>query len=320
MPYTLYPKPYRSPGDLVADLQAKHLQFQNTADAEQILSQISYHHFKIYLHPFLNSASPGGKHYRPTAFFEHGIQIYRFDEELRAYLFKVIARLEVKLRSRLDHTLAAHSNNPFWYLDNTFFLTTNGTQKLDAIRSRIASEFLNSKEAYAHNYKAKYFNETHDNFKQLPPFWIASEFLTIGALQKIYSVINNHYFYNLPGTASNTLQRLAAEFGARKFSTLSNWVTVLRDVRNKCAHHSRLWNVNLPAPKDIMHLLTVVPLQTNRLYNALVVMNQMIKTLGITSLDFFDTIDDLIQQYPAIQPYLRSAGFAHNWRADPFWH
>ncbi|OWO79769.1 hypothetical protein B5C26_19860 [Photorhabdus luminescens] len=69
-----------------------------------------------------------------------------------------------------------------------------------------------------------------------------------------------------------------------------------------------------------MHLLTVTPLQTNRLYNALVVMNQMIKTLGITSLNFFDTIDDLIQRYPAIQPYLRSSGFAHNWRADPFWH
>ncbi|NHB98582.1 hypothetical protein [Photorhabdus stackebrandtii] len=69
-----------------------------------------------------------------------------------------------------------------------------------------------------------------------------------------------------------------------------------------------------------MHLLTVAPLQTNRLYNVLVVMNQMIKILGITSLNFFDTIDDLIQRYPAIQPYLCSFGFAHNWRADPFWH
>ncbi|AWK40959.1 MULTISPECIES: hypothetical protein [Photorhabdus] len=69
-----------------------------------------------------------------------------------------------------------------------------------------------------------------------------------------------------------------------------------------------------------MHLLTVAPLQTNRLYNVLVVMNQMIKTLGITSLNFFDTIDDLIQRYPAIQPYLRSSGFAHNWQADLFWH
>ncbi|QXF32683.1 hypothetical protein CE143_21445 [Photorhabdus luminescens] len=105
-----------------------------------------------------------------------------------------------------------------------------------------------------------------------------------------------HLFLN---PASSTLQKLAAEFGARKFSTLSNWVTMLHDVRNKCAHHSRLWNVNLSAPKD---------------------MNQMIKTLGITSLDFFDTIDDLIQRYPAIRPYLRSAGFAHNWRADPLWH
>ncbi|WP_323840525.1 hypothetical protein [Photorhabdus africana] len=34
----------------------------------------------------------------------------------------------------------------------------------------------------------------------------------------------------------------------------------------------------------------------------------MIKTLGMTSLDFFDMIDDLIQRYPAIQPYLLALG------------
>ncbi|HBL6083081.1 TPA: Abi family protein, partial [Enterobacter hormaechei] len=110
MPTTLYSKPYRTPADLINDLKSKKLEFLDEAEAENTLSQISYYHFKIYLHPLLDPASPGGKHYRKDEYFEYGVELYRFDEKLRVLLFGVIARLEVKLRSRLDHTLSAFSN------------------------------------------------------------------------------------------------------------------------------------------------------------------------------------------------------------------
>ncbi|WP_250981548.1 Abi family protein [Rahnella sp. CG8] len=91
------------------------------AEAERTLSQINYYHFKIYLHPLSDPASPSGKHYRKHEYFEYGVELYRFDEKFRVLLLGVIARLVVKLRDRLDHALSAHSNNPFWYLDDTFF-------------------------------------------------------------------------------------------------------------------------------------------------------------------------------------------------------
>lgn len=46
MPTTLYSKPYRTPTDLVTDLKNKQLEFLDEAEAENILSQISYYHFK----------------------------------------------------------------------------------------------------------------------------------------------------------------------------------------------------------------------------------------------------------------------------------
>jgi abortive infection bacteriophage resistance protein len=78
MPTTLC-KPYRTPADLINDLGSKKLEFLDEAEAENTLSQISYYHFKIYLHPLLDPASPGGKHYRKDI-FEYGVELYRFDE------------------------------------------------------------------------------------------------------------------------------------------------------------------------------------------------------------------------------------------------
>ena len=47
MPYSLFTKPYRTPADLIQDLKAKNLSFRNEPDAEKLLSQISYYHFKF---------------------------------------------------------------------------------------------------------------------------------------------------------------------------------------------------------------------------------------------------------------------------------
>ncbi|WP_411752413.1 hypothetical protein [Serratia sp. (in: enterobacteria)] len=42
----------------------------------------------------LDLTSTGGKHYRKDEYFEYGVELYRFDEKLRALLFGVIARLD----------------------------------------------------------------------------------------------------------------------------------------------------------------------------------------------------------------------------------
>ncbi|HBM3129819.1 TPA: Abi family protein [Klebsiella michiganensis] len=317
MPYVPYNKPYKKPADLVADLKSKNLSFLDEAAAEDILSQISYYHFKIYLYPLLDPHSPGGKNYRNNEYFEDGVDLYRFDENMRFILFKAIARIEVKLRSRIDHTISALSNNPFWYLDNHWFYTpNNNTYTIDSIRSRINNEFSNTKEEYAKHYKENYYNDTHHNYKSLPPFWIASELLSIGAISKIYNAIDFSIINAMPGAPLNTM---AAEFGAPNYRTLCTWIKVLRDVRNRCAHHSRLWSANLPASPNIGSLITIPPLNNNRLYSALIVIHHMLRTLGISDLNIYDEITKIIGSHMSVRPYLRIAGFVSNWHTDPFW-
>lgn len=320
MPTTLYSKPYRTPADLVNDLKSKHLEFIDEAEAENTLSQISYYHFKIYLHPLLDPASPGGKHYREDEYFEYGLELYRFDEKLRALLFGIIARLEVKLRSRLDHALSCFSNNPFWYLDDTFFFTIKGTKYIDDTRKRIQADFSQEGELYARNYQNKYHNNVHTQFTDLPPFWIASEIITIGCLLRIFSSIDFGYFKKLASPDNAMLDNLAKEFGAKDFKALTNWVQRLRDVRNRCAHHSRLWNAKLAAPSQIAGELSINETHQYRPYLSICVMHKMIKSLGLTGINLKAEIISLFASHHAARLYMYETGFPHDWETDPFWN
>lgn len=317
MAYTCYIKPYRTPSELVSDLLAKRLSFHNQSAAEHLLSQISYYHFKIYLHPLIDSQSQNQKFYRVGEYFESGIELYRFDEALRLLMFRVIARLELKLRSRLDHRLSALSQDPFWYLDDKWFFRPSD---IDLVRNRIATDFNRESEMYAKNFRAKYYNNNHDIYKFLPPFWIASELISFGQVYKIYAGLNYSYFNALPTPGNTILNSLATEFGAPNFKKFVNWIRCLRDVRNRCAHHSRLWNANLPAPGGINHLLMTPPTLPNRFYSTAVVTWAMIKALGISDLPFNTELLILFTTYPAAQTYQRSAGFPSNWNRDPFWN
>lgn len=317
MPYTPYVKPYKTPTDIIADLKLKQLSFIDETAAEKILKQINYYHFKIYLHPLLDPNCPTKKNYKAGEYFEDAIDLYRFDEQIRFVLFRAIARIEIKLRSRLDHIMSSFSNNPFWYLDNQWFrINNNNSYVIDSIRNRISNEFSNTKEEYATHYKSKYYNNTHDNYKFLPPFWIASEFLSIGTISKIYDNINVISINQSPGSP---LDSMAAEFGASSFKTLCSWIKTLRDIRNRCAHHSRLWNANLRAPLNIIPLLNIAPLNSNRIYCSLVMVHKILVTLDIQDINLFDELTLLIGKYFCVRNYLGSAGFPTNWHTDPFW-
>ncbi|MEQ9998036.1 Abi family protein [Pectobacterium versatile] len=320
MPYVPYSKPYKKPSDLVTDLKAKNLSFKAPIAAESLLSQISYYHFKIYLYPLIDQSSPGKKFYRTGVHFESGVELYRFDEELRVLLFRIIARIEVKLRSRLDHKISELSNSPFWYLQNEWFYTpNNNTSIIDSIRSRIGSDFNRESELYAKNFRSKYYNETHDIYKNLPPFWIASELISLGQIYKIYSSLDFSYFSSLPSPSNSLLNDLSNEFGCNDFKTLVKWIRGIRDVRNRCAHHSRLWNAKLAALAGVPSLLVYAPTKLNRPYGTIVAMWQMVKALGITGINLRGELLTLIKNYPEISNHLDDMGFPIKWDQDPFW-
>ena len=319
MPVMLYNKPYRTPADLINDLKRKNLAFLDEVAAINILNLISYYRIEIYLHPLLDMEASGRGCYRKNEYFECGTELYRFDEKFRILLFGVIARLEVKLRSRLNHALFSYENNPFWYLDNTLFYTRKGTEHIDAIRKRIQIAFNQEQEFYAKNYRENYYNNIHPQFTGLPPFSIACEVITIGGLFKIFESIDFGYFKKLSAPDNVILDNLAKEFGANDFRQLTNWVRRLRDVRNRCAHHSRLWNARLAVPSQIARELSIPETRLNRPYLTVCMMYKMIKTLNMEGINLKAEIKKLFAENYTASIYMSETGFPQGWETELFW-
>ncbi len=310
MSYSLFSKLPSLPTDIVTHLESKGLTINNRPKAEKFLSFINYHRFKIYIRLFQDQSTPGT--YRQDRSFDDGIELYRFDDELRGFAFAIIGRIEVKLRSRLDQVVTSSTNNPFWYLDQNLF--HNGFAQKRTV-SELAKYFQNSRDDYPIHYKSKYYNQSDDSFKQLPPFWGIAELATFGNIKTLYKSINKGAFH-IPGS-TNPLDRLAADFGATNLRCLNNWIELINAVRNRCAHHSRIWNFNFRNPSDIINRLSITP-RSNRIYLFLAVAHSISANIGL-GVDIKQFMVGLFDKYPISKKYYNSAGFPINWETDPFW-
>jgi len=314
MSYRCYDKEYKSPEELVLHMQAKGLSIGNKPDALMFIDNVNYYRFKVYLWPFLD---PSLLSYRPNSTFEQGVELYRFDEALRNLIFSIVCRIEIKLRSKLDQVVAAHTNNPFWYLDSSLFVKTS-QNKMDRLRASLASNFLYSKDDFSNHFKNNYYNETHDDFKHLPPFWVISELATFGQIPIIYSALDKAKFQGERG--ANKLDVLADEFGAKNLKELNSWITAIRDVRNRCAHHSRVWNANYRQASGLLHKLdpNYQPTNANRIYFFCVLLERINHTLSM-GFDIKTELLGLFEKYPEAQHRCASAGFPADWHQDPIW-
>ncbi len=205
-----------------------------------------------------------------------------------------------------------YTNNSFWYLDDALFENNN---TINGFRSQIAAEFQRSKDDFSTHFKANYYNDVNNNYKQLPPFWLIAELTTLGNITSIYQSINKKSFGIAP---NNRLDLLAKEFGASNLKDLNNWILCIRDLRNRCAHHSRVWNSNYRNPSNINNLSLIPPSQPNRIYSLLILIQHICKNLNINT-NIKHEIKYQLFTSPAVLPLINSAGFPTNWDTDPFW-
>ena len=138
-------------------------------------------------------------------------------------------------------------------LDNTLF-PINKRSQLNSLRSKFSNYFQSSKLEFSSHYKASYFNNTNDDYKQLPPFWLLAELTTFGNIRTLYKLVDIKQFQVEQN--KNALNLMANEFGAKNLGQLNSWLDLINDVRNHCAHHSRVWNRNYREPQGISRLLS----------------------------------------------------------------
>jgi len=214
-------------------LEQRGMHLPDKQRAQRKLSQVGYYRLSGFWYSCRKS-NPNSTHKRldeflPNTSFDEVYKLYLLDKRLRLLLLDAIERIEVRLKAVIAYVMG--KQNPMAYTDNKFI---NPKQLKDYYRQgqlcnswdewlkRQESELLRSKEDYiVHHFK-----------NNMPiPIWVAVEAWSFGTLSK--------YFEMLKGSFQ---QKIIKNLGVSNAAYFARWLQAINTLRNRCAHHSRVWN------------------------------------------------------------------------------
>ena len=287
----------------IALLKKRGLHFANEALAKKYLENISYYRLAGY---WWSMQSDKEAHtFKPNSTFTNVIDLYNFDAELRILLFDVIEKIEISLRTKLIYHLS-HEFGAWWFQDFSIF---ENSQALVKTLENLREEIERSKDVFIKEHKKKYKKDL-----RFPPAWKTLELTSFGALSKLYGNLKNTI------KSKNTI---AKEFGAVNHTYLPSWLQSIAQIRNFCAHHSRLWNKNLPGTVKLLsnppnNWISDAPKQHEfqKLYVHLCLMKYLLNTIQPNN-TFGKDLKMLMVKYPNIDP--NALGLKDGWGNEPLW-
>ena len=239
-----------------------------------------------------------GNGYSPGTTLEKVWRIYEFDHCLRYLCFEAIGHIEIHVRGMLVYRFA-HRHGPVDYLNQANFPNFSPTRSEfsrweDKVKESVASE-----------------QKDRPNAQQPFPIWEIAERMDFGTTIS---------FYN--GVHSDIRKEVANTVGQADV-VLASWLLGLRDLRNRCAHHRRVWNWHFgrgvsiprrrkfpewhtprwPSNQQIGILLTICRYWLNRIH---------------PGNDWTERVFALFDAYP--EAPASAMGFPENWRRHPLWN
>lgn len=186
--------------------------------AKDVLSRVNYYRLTAYFLPFKNVDG----NYKAGTKFETIYQIHEFDRKLRHLLFPVIEEIELMLRTQLSY-YHVHTYGALGYLNkDNFNAKHNHTRFKEHIEKSI------------NNNKHQLFVSHHiNNYGGSFPLWAVIELFTMGELSIFFSDMH-----------TKDKKKISKLFHS-SYANVSSWLLCLTNLRNYCAHYSRLYYSNL---------------------------------------------------------------------------
>lgn len=291
-----YNKPPLTYPQLIQQLKDRGLTIQNEAKALHLLTNISYYRLSGYWYPLLEDKE--NHIFKEGATFETAFKLYCFDRELRLLVLREIEKIEVAVRSQMNHLLA-HYKGVYWFRDGSIFRDLRTHR--ETLR-KFENDYSRSDEQFVTAFSANYSNS-------YPPCWMMLEITSFGSLSIVYNNLK-------PG---RTKRNIARYFGLDD-GTFSSWLHTLVYIRNVCAHHNRLWNrvlsirpQNPRSPQNTW--LDYVP-GNEKSYFILSMIIYLLDTVNPNH-TFPDKFIKLLKQYPNVDP--AAMGFPIDWRDEQLW-
>ncbi|MCD4742897.1 MAG: Abi family protein [Desulfobacteraceae bacterium] len=314
------PKPHRSYSDLVNLLEKRGMIIPDKERAERKLSQIGYYRLSGFWYPcrkikidnngkyIVNSTTrkpEREEYFQDNTNFNDIIKLYLFDKKLRLLMLDAIERIEIHVRSVIAHEVGV--NDPLAY------------QKSDYIRPNEFKIWVDKNGKNRNNWTdwEKQQNKLiersredciqwHLKEKKTIPFWVAVEAWDFGTTSRYFALLKGKYQNNISKrlSVSNT-------------KALRTWLQEINTLRNRCAHHTRIWNQSFNNPLLILNdqFFNKLNLSRNarkRNFGMICILWFLVKRIGPSS-DWLNSVIRIINSKPSIDSCPNTAmGFPTN--------
>lgn len=259
MPNPTPAKPFKSYDELISLLLSRGMEIPDKDRAKRKLSQLGYYRLSGYWYnsrkiakdangniipsplntynqrrPAKNSTSnPNIIPLRSDDFvegtcFDDIISLYLFDKKLRLIMMDALERIEIYIRSIIAHEMG--NLDPIAYEDKQYISKCFWDGKHET------KGFLWDKWKSEHEVHLSRSHEDcikwHRIMNKQIPFWVAIETWDFGLLSKYFSYLKYNFQIKITSRIDANL----------KPNILENWLKQLNVLRNRCAHHIRIWN------------------------------------------------------------------------------
>lgn len=221
---------------------SRGLAVSEEAKCARFLAATNYYRFSGYARYFQRAPHLGDDGFRPGCTFEEICAVYDADEALRTALVRPLGRVEIMLRSHIARVIArviADEHGPYGrYLEADFY--TDVADREPTVESCLR-DIERSRDRHILRYRGAGGDSA--DFSELP-VWSAVEAWSFGTLSKAIE----------RGAGGTLADSVATSIGVAK-AGFAYRVKALVYLRNRCAHHSRLWHHSVidagPTPNNV---------------------------------------------------------------------
>lgn len=211
----------------IARLKSYGLIFDNEEKAREILLDVGYYRFGFYSFPYEKTFPrlEGRTHeLREGTTFKSVYDLYDFDARLRRVLLNALDRIEVNIRTQITYIASNHYvNSPTWFADNNIM----DSKFVETFEEKVYKTLRENPIIKRHH--DKYINDKY------APAWKTIEFMTLGNITSLFRAIKDE----------NIKLKISRQYGCT-VGVFVNYLETIRVIRNKCAHGSCIYNMEIP--------------------------------------------------------------------------
>lgn len=304
------PKPWLSIEQQILTMRSRGLIINASPQTVNALRHFAYYRLSGYSYVLRETDEKTGEKlnsFKPGASFEYIVELYQYDKNLRLLVLDALEKIEISLRASVAYLIG--KQNPLFYKDKNYFREEFWDKRYpEWIKKQEKKLKTSDEDCISHNRK---------KYGENIPVWVICQSWDFGQLVWLLQMLD-----------LNNLEVICRGYGFGGYQSFLTWIKCFNELRNICAHHSRLWNRRFSfAPKKPTGKDFRAPIRWSAFFDQKERRTLFFRVCGIIHfLNFLETgsaWEDRFKNYikmfpeaPTLGVTLSDLGFTEGWKEN----